>query len=107
MSKIISKSSASSDVQTGRNASRMRRTQLVLGKAGLPPTKERSRVNQHNAENKETIIRPTGILPSEAISSTVSETKLSATATKNTNQPEMTGRDASRARRTGLIQGKE
>jgi hypothetical protein len=107
MSKIIPKSSASLDVQTGRNASRMRRTQLVLGKAGLPPTKESVRVNQHNAKNKETIIRPTGILPSEAISSTVSETKLSATATKSTDQPAMTGRDASRARRAGLIQGKE
>ncbi|TFH08133.1 MAG: hypothetical protein E4H07_08165 [Nitrosomonadales bacterium] len=106
MSKITPKSSASLDVQTGRNASRMRRMQLVVGKAGLPPTKERVRVNQHNAKNKETIIRPAVILPSEAISSTVSKTKLSTAATKNTDQLAMTGRDASRARRAGLIQGK-
>lgn len=98
-------SSASLDVQTGRDASRMRRSQLVSGKAGLPPAKERVRVNPHNAKN-ETIIRPTGILPLEIISSTVSEAKLRATATKNTDQAAITGRDASRARRARLIQGK-
>ena len=95
MSKIIPKSGASMDGQTGRNASRMRRTQLVAGKAGLPPSssKERVRRNQHNAKNQ------------EVISSTVSEINSAAT-TKSTGQPGMTGRDASRARRVGLIQGK-
>ena len=107
MSKIIPKSGVLLGVQTGRNASRLRRSQLVIGKAGLPPIKERVRANQHNAKNKETIVRSASVLPSEAISSTVSETKLSATATKNTDQPTMTGRDASRARRAGLIQGKK
>lgn len=99
-------SSASLDGQTGRNASRMRRSQLVSGKAGLPPAKERVRMNQHDAKNKEAIIRPAGTLPSEAISSTVSETSLSATAT-NPDQTALTGRDASRARRASLIQGKK
>ena len=95
MSKIIPKLGASMDGQTGRNASRMRRTQLVAGKAGLPPSssKERVRRNQHNAKNQ------------EVISSTVSETNSAAT-TKSNGQSGMTGRDASRARRVGLIQGK-
>ena len=51
MSKIIPKSSASLDVQTGRNASRMRRTQLVLGKAGMPPAKERVRLGLQDTAN--------------------------------------------------------
>ncbi|MEI6192650.1 MAG: CsoS2 family carboxysome shell protein [Nitrosomonadaceae bacterium] len=106
MSEIISKSNVSLDVPTGRSASRMRRAQLVFGKAGLSSAKEGVRMNEHNTENKETIIQPAGILPSEAISSTVSEIKLSVTATKNTGQPVITGRDASRARRAELIQGK-
>jgi hypothetical protein len=95
MSKIIPKLGASMDGQTGRNASRMRRTQLVAGKAGLPPSssKERVRRNKHNAKNQ------------EVISLTVSETNSAAT-TKSNGQSGMTGRDASRARRVGLIQGK-
>lgn len=97
-------SSASLDVQTGRNASRMRRSQLVSGKAGLPPAKERVRANQYNADNNKTMIRPAGILPSEAIPSIGS--KSSSTATKHGERTAMTGRDASRARRAILIQGK-
>ena len=96
----MSNLSASLDVQTGRNASRIRRSQLVSGKAGLPPAKERVRVDQ------ETIARPVGIFPSGSIPSTVSPAQLSAAAIKNTGQPPMTGRDASRARRGELIQGK-
>ena len=95
MSKNISKSEALLDGQTGRNASRMRRTQLVAGKAGLPPAKERVRANEHNVKNKEEITEPTGILSSN-----------SAIETKNTDKPVLAGRDASRARRVGLIQGK-
>ena len=94
MSKNISKSVALLDGQTGRNASRMRRTQLVAGKAGLPPAKERVRANEHNVKNKEEIIESTGILSSNSIE------------TKNTDKPVLAGRDASRARRVGLIQGK-
>src|SRR5690242_10200012 len=101
MSEIMPNSSASLDVQTGRNASRMRRSQLVSGKAGLPPAKERVRMDQ------ETTARPTGIFPSEAIPSAASIAQSSATAIRNTGQAPMTGRDASRARRAGLVQGKK
>jgi hypothetical protein len=109
MSKIIPKSSASLDVQTGRNASRMRRTQLVLGKAGMPPAKERVRVGlQDTANNRKMTEQSAGTLPSETASLVVSESKLSiATTEEKSNQQVVTGRDASRARREGLIQGKE
>jgi hypothetical protein len=100
MSEIMPNSSASLDVQTGRNASRMRRSQLVSGKAGLPPAKERVRMNQETA-------RPTGVFPLEAIPSAASIAQSSATAIRNTGQAPMTGRDASRARRAGLVQGKK
>ncbi len=109
MSKIIPKSSASLDVQTGRNASRMRRTQLVLGKAGMPPAKERVRVGlQDTANNRKMTEQSAGTLPSDTASLVVSESKLSvATTEEKSNQQVVTGRDASRARREGLIQGKE
>ena len=94
MSKNISKSDTLFDVQTGRDASRMRRAQLVAGKVGLPPIKERVRTNEHNAKNKEVIIEPTDILPSAVIE------------TKSTDKTSLVGRDASRARRATLIQGK-
>lgn len=97
----MSNSSASLDFQTGRNASRMRRSQLVNGKAGLPPAKERVRVGQ------EAITRPAGLFPSEAVPSIVSPAQLSATTIKNTGQAPMTGRDASRARRAELVLGKK
>ena len=97
----MSNSSASLDFQTGRNASRMRRSQLVNGKAGLPPAKERVRADQ------ETITRPAGLFPSEAVPSNVFPAQLSATTIKNTGQAPMTGRDASRARRAELVQGKK
>jgi hypothetical protein len=77
----------------------------VSGKAGLPPAKERVRVDQYHAGNQS--VRPNGIFPSGAIPSTASDTKSSATAINNIAQPPMTGRDASRARRAGLVQGKK
>tara|TARA_Y100001936_G_C16069187_1_gene669369 strand:- start:278 stop:2425 length:2148 start_codon:yes stop_codon:yes gene_type:complete len=94
MNKNISKSEALLDVKTGRNASRIRRAQLVNGKAGLPPNKERVRTNEKNIKNKEVIIEPIGKLPSTAIE------------IKKTGKSLLTGRDASRARRSKLIQGK-
>jgi len=94
MSKNISKSDALLDGQTGRNASRMRRAQLVAGKTGLPPAKERVRANELNAKNTEAIIKPTSILSSDD------------TANKNTDKPVLAGRNASRARRAALVQGK-
>ena len=101
----MSGSSNSLNVQTGQNASRMRRTQLVSGKAGMPPAKERVRVGRPNG-GKTTV--SADALPSETASLAVSESKLSvATTEENSNQQVVTGRDASRARREGLIQGKE
>ena len=67
MSKNISKSDVLLDAQIGRNASRMRRAQLVAGKTGLPPAKERVRANELTAKNTEAVIRPTAISSSDAI----------------------------------------
>jgi len=105
MGNVMSGSSNSLNVQTGRNASRMRRTQLVSGKAGMPLVKERVRVGQPNGR-KTTV--SADALPSETASLAASESKLSvATTEEKSNQQVVTGRDASRARREGLIQGKE
>jgi Carboxysome shell peptide mid-region len=105
MGNVMSGSSNSLNVQTGRNASRMRRTQLVSGKGGLPLTNERVRVGQPN-DRKTTASAES--LPSETVSLAVSEPKLGVTTTEEkSNQQVVTGRDASRARREGLIQGKE
>ena len=93
------------NVQTGQNASRMRRAQLVSGKAGMPPAKERVRVGRPNG-GKTAV--SADALPSETASLAASESKLSdATTEEKSNQQVVTGRDASRARREGLIQGKE
>ena len=101
----MSGSSNSLSVQTGRNASRMRRTQLVSGKGGMPPAKERVRVGRPNGGK--TVVTADA-LPSETASLAASESKLSAATTEEkSNQQVVTGRDASRARREGLIQGKE
>ncbi len=86
------------NVLTGRNASRMRRSQLVSGKAGLPPAKERVRVGRH--DGRKTTVSAEA-LPSETAPAT-SESKLNVAATTTV----LTGRDASRARRDKLIQGK-
>ena len=105
MGNVMSGSSNSLNVQTGRNASRMRRTQLVSGKAGMPLVKERVRVGRPNGR-KTTV--SADALPSETASLAASESKLSvATTEEKSNQQVVTGRDASRARREGLIQGKE
>ena len=101
----MSGSSNSLNVQTGQNASRMRRAQLISGKAGMPLAKERVRVGQPNGR-KTTV--SADVLPSETASLAASESKLSvATTEEKSNQQVVTGRDASRARREGLIQGKE
>ncbi len=103
MGNVMSGSSNSLNVQTGRNASRMRRTQLVSGKAGMPLAKERVDVGRPNGR-KTTVSAG----PSETASLAASESKLSvATTEEKSNQQVLTGRDASRARREGLIQGKE
>ncbi|MEE8288550.1 MAG: CsoS2 family carboxysome shell protein, partial [Nitrosomonadaceae bacterium] len=107
MSNVMSGSSNSLNVQTGRNASRMRRTQLVSGKAGMPPAKERVHVGRQS-NGRKTTVQSADALPSETASLAVSESKLSvATTEEKSNQQVVTGRDASRARREGLIQGKE
>jgi Carboxysome shell peptide mid-region len=105
MGNVMSGSSNSLNVQTGRNASRMRRAQLVSGKAGMPLAKERVRVGRPNGR-KTTV--SADALPSETASLAASESKLSvATTEEKSNQQVVTGRDASRARREGLIQGKQ
>jgi len=105
MGNVMSGSSNLLNVQTGQNASRMRRAQLVSGKAGMPPAKERVRVGRPNG-GKTTV--SADALPSETASLAASESKLSvATTEEKSNQQVVTGRDASRARREGLIQGKE
>ncbi len=105
MDNVMSGSSNSLNVQTGRNASRMRRTQLVSGKAGMPPAKERVSMGRPNG--RITTVSADA-LPSETASLAASESKLSvATIEEKSNQQVVTGRDASRARREELIQGKE
>ena len=105
MGNVMPGSSNSLNVQTGQNASRMRRTQLISGKAGMPPAKERVRVGRPNG-GKKTVSADS--LPSETASLAASESKLSVVTTEEkSNQQVVTGRDASRARREGLIQGKE
>lgn len=102
---IMSVTNNSLNVQTGRNASRMRRTQLVSGKGGMPPAKERIRVAQPNGSKK---APPVDTLSSDTVSLAAWESKSSVATTKEkSNQRVVTGRDASRARREGLIQGKE
>lgn len=103
----MSGSSNSLNVQTGRSASRMRRTQLVSGKAEMPPAKEHVRVGRQS-NGRKTTVQSADALPSETASLAVSESKLSvATTEEKSNQQVVTGRDASRTRREGLIQGKE
>lgn len=98
----MSETSNSLNVLTGRDASRMRRNQLVSGKAGMPPARERVRVGPNG--RKATVSADT--LPSETVSVSESTSNVAANAAQST-QPILTGREASRARRMGLIQGKQ
>ena len=90
----------------GREASRERRTQLGQGKGSLPTAGERSRVAKRDAGagvQPATVSMPAPVVnvaPAPAKQETVAA---SASPTSGTT---LGGRDASRARRSGLVQGK-
>ncbi len=81
----------------GRDASRERRTQLVQGKAALPPATNRLRADQREAA----VVVPQVVVPQTAAANVAPSAPVSAAAGS-----ELTGRDASRTRRAGLVQGK-
>lgn len=87
----------------GRAASRERRAQLVQGKAGLPPARERSRSGEHVAQAQSTAA-PAARIEAAQIATTPAPIPVTAPATHSSSA--LTGRDASRARRAGLVQGK-
>lgn len=94
----------------GRNASRARREQLVLGKAGLPPAAERTRTGERSAGLVSAVATARITAPVVTALPAVPETSKSI-ASKSTTAatPSVSargGRDASRARRSALVQGK-
>lgn len=101
--------SKSMNAEGGRAASRERRSMLVQGKTGLPAADERSRTGQRNAEivavaaSASSAVPAPKPAPAPASVGTHTGTTVAA-ASKDTRA--LTGRDASRARRAGLVQGK-
>lgn len=81
----------------GRAASRERRAQLVQGKAALPQSASRLRAGQRESA---AIVAPQAPAAAPLPAAPVAQT--AAAVDSNT----LTGRDASRNRRTGLVQGK-
>ncbi len=97
------KTNTAINAEGGRNASRAHREQLVRGKAALPPAIERTRNGERNATiaNAATpTVTPVALAP------------VAAAALKNSAASSVSsisaqgGREASRARRTALVQGK-
>ncbi len=99
----MSETSNLQNTLTGRNASRMRRSQMLGGKTGLPPVRERVSTGRSNGKKPSVFV---DALPSGTVSSAATEVKLNV-ATTEEKQQILTGREASRARRKGLIQGKQ
>ncbi|MDP1708858.1 MAG: CsoS2 family carboxysome shell protein [Gammaproteobacteria bacterium] len=82
----------------GREASRERRTQLGQGKAGLPPAIDRTRMGEREAT----------IAGMASVAQSVTPAAVqSAPAPVTTDSNVLTGRDASRTRRAGSVQGKQ
>jgi len=93
----------------GRNASRARRAQLVQGKAALPQAAERKRNGEHrNGEHNASLAGAVTTVPMTA--SVVAVKPAAVDAPKPIAvSPSVSmrgGRDASRARRAALVQGK-
>jgi len=93
----------------GRAASRERRERLVQGKTGLPAARERSRTGQRSAE----LVGATAPLAAPVVQATAPAPEQKPVATESapmapteSASAALTGRDASRARRAGLVQGK-
>lgn len=99
----MSETSNLQNTLTGRDASRMRRNQMLGGKTGLPPVRERVSTGRSNGKKPSAFV---DALPSGTVSPVASEVKLNF-ATTEENQQILTGREASRARRKVLIQGKQ
>lgn len=85
----------------GRDASRERRAQLVQGKIALPPTASRTRTGEREAA----IVAPPGAAQT-APAAPLPVAMSSPTPVTAPNSSALTGRDASRNRRAGLVQGK-
>ncbi len=98
----------------GRNASRARRAQLVQGKAALPQATERKRNGEHrNGEHNGSLHdgSPAGAMATAPMAPAVVATKPAAVEVPKpiAAEPSISmrgGRDASRARRAALVQGK-
>ena len=90
----------------GRDASRERRSQLVQGKTCLPPAVERSRSGQDVAG---AVIAPAPVAaPAVVVTSAPAPARMEVPAAPPSAPAGSTlgGREASRARRSGLVQGK-
>lgn len=87
----------------GRNASRARRAQLVLGKAGLPPATERTRTGERGAGVSSIVAVPSAV-PVVTAAPVVAEAPRPPAAAPSVST--LVGREASRARRSALVQGK-
>jgi len=102
------KTNAAIMAEGGRNASRARRAQLVQGKGGLPPATERSRTGDKPAA------LPVASAPAAAAAPVINPAPAPATVETPAAMPvsapraatSLAGRDASRARRAALVQGK-
>lgn len=86
----------------GRAASRERRAALAQGKTGLPPVQERTRTGQRHAAVQP--IAPPATSASQAVATPASVASTMAPAARSSTA--LSGRDASRARRAVLVQGK-
>lgn len=97
------------DAAGGREASRLRRQQLVAGKAGLPPARERVRTGEREASlPRVSSSAPAFTVPTPAASAAPVSTVTAleqAPATPAMVRP-TGGRAASLARREALVQGK-
>ncbi len=82
----------------GRDASRERRAQLVQGKAALPPAGERMRTGERSAATISVAAPGAGALPA------ANDTP--ATPAASAADSGASGRQVSKARRAGLVQGK-
>jgi hypothetical protein len=98
------KSNAAIMAEGGRNASRARRAQLVLGKAGLPPAAERSRTGDRTAAVLGAGAAASAVPVTNIVAAPIG-TETAAAAPANTPST-LGGREASRARRAALVQGK-
>lgn len=86
----------------GRDASRERRELLVRGKTGLPPAAERTRTGLRGAAT----VPPPATAVTRVLPSAGQDAPQGAPAAPPASGRDLTGREASRARRQSLVQGK-